>query len=120
MTLKVGINGYGRIGRNVLRALYESGRQKEIGIVAVNDLGDAGTRQLLEAADDRLRYWRAAGRADAQRRQIVLRRIDLIDHVDVHRRRAAEIGGPVPADVGQYPLRVPTLMQHDGAAGIKA
>src|SRR5580693_3982084 len=40
MTLKVGINGYGRIGRNVLRALYESGKRSEMHIVAVNDLGD--------------------------------------------------------------------------------
>jgi glyceraldehyde 3-phosphate dehydrogenase len=40
MAIKVGINGYGRIGRNVLRALYESGRTKELQIVALNDLGD--------------------------------------------------------------------------------
>ena len=51
MTLKVGINGYGRIGRNVLRALYESGRQKEIRIVAVNDLGDAQTNAYLTRHD---------------------------------------------------------------------
>jgi glyceraldehyde 3-phosphate dehydrogenase len=51
MTLKVGINGYGRIGRNVLRALYEAGRQKEIRIVAVNDLGDAETNAHLTRFD---------------------------------------------------------------------
>ena len=51
MTLKVGINGYGRIGRNVLRALYEAGRQKEISIVAVNDLGDAETNAYLTRHD---------------------------------------------------------------------
>ena len=51
MTLKVGINGYGRIGRNVLRALYEAGRQKEISIVAVNDLGDAETNAHLTRFD---------------------------------------------------------------------
>ena len=51
MALKVGINGYGRIGRNVLRALYESGRQKEIRIVAVNDLGDAETNAYLTRHD---------------------------------------------------------------------
>ncbi len=43
MPIKVGINGYGRIGRNILRALYEANRQKEIQIVALNDLGDAQT-----------------------------------------------------------------------------
>jgi len=41
MQVKVAINGYGRIGRNILRALYESKRQHEIKIVAINDLGDA-------------------------------------------------------------------------------
>ena len=51
MTIKVGINGYGRIGRNILRALYESGRNKEIQIVAVNDLGDANTNAHLTRYD---------------------------------------------------------------------
>ena len=44
MAIKVGINGYGRIGRNVLRALYEAKRTGEIQIVAINDLGDAKTK----------------------------------------------------------------------------
>ena len=39
MPVKVAINGYGRIGRNVLRALYEANRTHEIQVVAVNDLG---------------------------------------------------------------------------------
>jgi glyceraldehyde 3-phosphate dehydrogenase len=51
MTIKVAINGYGRIGRNVLRALYESGRTDEIRIVAVNDLGDAQTNAHLTRYD---------------------------------------------------------------------
>ncbi len=50
MTIKVAINGYGRIGRNVLRALYESGR-KDIQIVAINDLGDANTNAHLTQYD---------------------------------------------------------------------
>jgi glyceraldehyde 3-phosphate dehydrogenase len=45
------INGYGRIGRNILRALYESGRTGEINIVAVNDLGDARTNAHLTQYD---------------------------------------------------------------------
>lgn len=40
MTIRVAINGYGRIGRNVLRALYESGKRDQIEVVAINDLGD--------------------------------------------------------------------------------
>ena len=55
MTLKVGINGYGRIGRNVLRALYESAGRSEIRIVAVNDLGDAETNAHLTALRHRAR-----------------------------------------------------------------
>ena len=51
MAIKVGINGYGRIGRNILRALYESGRNGEIQIVAVNDLGDANTNAHLTRYD---------------------------------------------------------------------
>jgi len=51
MTIKVGINGYGRIGRNILRALYESGRTSELTIVAVNDLGDAKTNAHLTQYD---------------------------------------------------------------------
>jgi len=51
MTIKVGINGYGRIGRNMLRALYESDKRSEIEIVAVNDLGDANTNALLTRRD---------------------------------------------------------------------
>ncbi|MGH8757881.1 MAG: glyceraldehyde 3-phosphate dehydrogenase NAD-binding domain-containing protein, partial [Burkholderiales bacterium] len=51
MTIHVAINGYGRIGRNVLRALYEAGRNKEIRIVAINDLGDAETNAHLTRYD---------------------------------------------------------------------
>ena len=51
MPLRVGINGYGRIGRNIMRALYESGRQNEIQIVAINDLGDAATNAHLTQYD---------------------------------------------------------------------
>jgi len=51
MAIKVAINGYGRIGRNVLRALYEAGRTKEIQIVAINDLGDAKTNAHLTQYD---------------------------------------------------------------------
>ncbi len=51
MSIKVAINGYGRIGRNVLRALFESGRNGEIDIVAINDLGDANTNAHLTRYD---------------------------------------------------------------------
>ncbi|WP_378947708.1 type I glyceraldehyde-3-phosphate dehydrogenase [Mesorhizobium sp. ANAO-SY3R2] len=55
MTVRVAINGFGRIGRNILRAIYESGR-KDIQVVAVNDLGPVETNAHL------LRYDSVHGR----------------------------------------------------------
>jgi glyceraldehyde 3-phosphate dehydrogenase len=51
MTIKVAINGYGRIGRNIMRALYELDRTDEISIVAINDLGDANSNAHLTRYD---------------------------------------------------------------------
>jgi glyceraldehyde 3-phosphate dehydrogenase len=51
MAIKVGINGYGRIGRNILRALYEGEHLGEIKIVGINDLGDANTNAHLTRFD---------------------------------------------------------------------
>ncbi|MDE0250834.1 MAG: type I glyceraldehyde-3-phosphate dehydrogenase [Gammaproteobacteria bacterium] len=51
MTIRVAINGYGRIGRNIMRAIYESGRNTEIQVVAINDLADAGTNAHLTRFD---------------------------------------------------------------------
>src|SRR6056297_2730643 len=59
MSIKVAINGYGRIGRNVMRALYESGKNSEIKVVAINDLGDTETNAHLT------RYDTAHGRFNA-------------------------------------------------------
>ncbi len=51
MTIKVAINGYGRIGRNILRAYYESGKKAPIEIVAINDLGSPETNAHLTRYD---------------------------------------------------------------------
>ncbi len=51
MTIKIAINGYGRIGRNILRAVYESGYRDKIQIVAINDLGDAKINAYLTQYD---------------------------------------------------------------------
>jgi glyceraldehyde 3-phosphate dehydrogenase len=51
MTIRVAINGYGRIGRNTLRAFYENGKKHDIEIVAINDLGDAKTNAHLTQYD---------------------------------------------------------------------
>tara|TARA_B100000945_G_scaffold299720_1_gene280646 strand:+ start:470 stop:1483 length:1014 start_codon:yes stop_codon:yes gene_type:complete len=47
MTIKLGINGFGRIGRNILRACFENNSMQDIKIVAINDLGDAETNAHL-------------------------------------------------------------------------
>src|ERR1043165_344516 len=59
MSIRVGINGFGRIGRNILRAIAESGR-KDIVVVAVNDLGPVETNAHL------LRYDSVHGRFPGQ------------------------------------------------------
>ncbi len=51
MTIKVAINGYGRIGRNILRAHYEGGKKNDIQIVAINDLGNAESNAHLTRYD---------------------------------------------------------------------
>lgn len=51
MTIRVAINGYGRIGRNILRAHYEGGKKHDIQIVAINDLGPVETNAHLTRYD---------------------------------------------------------------------
>ncbi|RIK98347.1 MAG: type I glyceraldehyde-3-phosphate dehydrogenase [Burkholderiales bacterium] len=51
MTIRIAINGYGRIGRNILRAHYEDGKKHPIEIVAINDLGDAKINAHLTQYD---------------------------------------------------------------------
>jgi glyceraldehyde 3-phosphate dehydrogenase len=51
MTIKVAINGYGRIGRNILRAHYEDGKKHDLAIVAINDLGSPETNAHLTRHD---------------------------------------------------------------------
>jgi glyceraldehyde 3-phosphate dehydrogenase len=51
MAIRIAINGYGRIGRNILRALYESGRNRDLQIAAVNDLGSPETNAHLTRYD---------------------------------------------------------------------
>ncbi len=51
MTIRVAINGYGRIGRNILRAHYEGGKKHDLQFVAINDLGNAQTNAHLTRYD---------------------------------------------------------------------
>src|SRR2546426_7572179 len=51
MSIRVAINGYGRIGRNILRAHYEGGKRHDLQFVAINDLGNAQTNAHLTRHD---------------------------------------------------------------------
>lgn len=48
MAIRIAINGYGRIGRNVLRAIYELNRTSEFKVVAVNASGDSGHQRAFD------------------------------------------------------------------------
>ena len=70
MTIKVAINGYGRIGRNVLRAHYEGGKKHDIQIVAINDLGNPETNAHLTKYDTARLFspiWLGASELDSSR-----------------------------------------------------
>jgi glyceraldehyde 3-phosphate dehydrogenase (phosphorylating) len=64
MTIKVAINGYGRIGRNILRAHYEDGKKHDIAIVALNDLGSPETNAHLTRYDTA--HGKFPGRVDVE------------------------------------------------------
>ena len=67
MTIKVAINGYGRIGRNILRAHYEGGKKHDLAIVAINDLGSPETNAHLTRYDTA--HGKFPGKVDGRRRR---------------------------------------------------
>jgi glyceraldehyde 3-phosphate dehydrogenase len=107
MTLKVGINGYGRIGRNVLRALYEGGRQKEIQVVAVNDLGDAETNAHLTRYDSVHGKFRGEVRVEG-------------DHMVINSDRIRVLAERDPAKLPWGELGVDTVFECTGLFTSKA
>ena len=70
MSIKVAINGYGRIGRNILRAHYEGGKKHPIEIVALNDLGNAETNAHLTRYDTA--HGRFPGKVDVDGESMVV------------------------------------------------
>jgi glyceraldehyde 3-phosphate dehydrogenase len=70
MTIKVAINGFGRIGRNILRAHYEAGKKHGLQFVAINDLGDAATNAHLLKYDTA--HGRFAGQVEVKEKSIVV------------------------------------------------
>jgi len=70
MAIRVAINGYGRIGRNVLRAHYEGGRKHDLDIVAINDLGSPETNAHLTRYDSA--HGRFSGKVEVKRDEIIV------------------------------------------------
>ena len=92
MTIKVAINGYGRIGRNILRALYEARRTNEIRIVAINDLGDAATNAHLTRFDTAHGKFNADVKVDGDHMVVNGDRIRVCAERDPSRLPWAELG----------------------------
>jgi glyceraldehyde 3-phosphate dehydrogenase len=101
MTIKVAINGYGRIGRNILRAHYEGGRKHDIAIVAVNDLGDAKTNVHLTRYDTA--HGRFPGKVDVDG-----------DHMVVNGDRIWVFAQRNPAEIPWGELGVDVVMECTG------
>jgi glyceraldehyde 3-phosphate dehydrogenase len=92
MAIKVGINGYGRIGRNILRALYEGRHSGDVKIVAINDLGDANTNAHLTRYDTAHGRFRGEVRVDGDAMVVNGDRIRVIAQRDPTKLPWGELG----------------------------
>src|SRR6202790_4691793 len=92
MAINVAINGYGRIGRNILRALYEGKHAGGIKVVAINDLGDANTNAHLTRFDTVHGRFRGDVRVDGDSMVVSGDRIRLIAQRDPSKLRWGELG----------------------------
>ncbi|HXF65561.1 MAG TPA: type I glyceraldehyde-3-phosphate dehydrogenase [Burkholderiales bacterium] len=107
MTIRVAINGYGRIGRNILRAHYEGGKKHPIEIVAVNDLGDAKINAHLTQYDTA--HGRFPGRVEAAG-----------DHLIVNGDRIRVCAQKDPAQLPWKELAVDVVLECTGLFTSKA
>ncbi len=118
MTIRIGINGYGRIGRNVLRALYESGRTGEMQIVAINDLSDARANVHLTRYDSS--HGRFPGTIELQGEHMRVNgdRIRLLSEREPDRLPWTELGVDVVHECTGLFTRRETAARHlQGGAG---
>lgn len=101
MKLRIAINGFGRIGRNILRALFENGYSDEIEIVAINDLGK------IESATHLLKYDSIHGRFDAK--------VSCADrHITVNGKAIAFGSEPNPIDLPWKSLNIDYVFECTG------
>ncbi len=99
--MKIAINGFGRIGRNVARALFESGRDKEIELVAINDLGNVETNALLFQYDSV--HSRFNGDVSAEG-----------DHIIINGKKIKVFSERNPADIPWGSVDVDVVMECTG------
>src|SRR6202790_248847 len=92
MAINVAINGYGRIGRNILRALYEGKHAGGIKVVAINDLGDANTNAHLTRFDTVHGRFRGDVRVDGDSMVVNGDRIRVIAQRDPSKLPWGELG----------------------------
>jgi len=107
MVVRVAINGYGRIGRNILRAHYEGGKKHDIEIVAINDLGDAKTNAHLTQYDTT--HGRFPGTVAVEG-----------DHLVVNGDKVAVLAERNPADLPWKDLGVDVVLECTGLFTSKA
>ena len=120
MTIKVGINGYGRIGRNIVRAIHESGRTGEFDVVALNDLGDAATNAHLTRRDTA--HGTFPGTVEVDGNDIVVNgdRIRVFAERDPAKLPWAELGVDVVFEcTGLFRTRETAGKHLDGGAGVQ-
>src|SRR5258708_34184179 len=91
MAIKVGINGYGRIGRNIMRALYEGKHAGEIKVVAINDLGDANTNVHLTRFDTGHGRFRGDVHVDGDSMVVDVDRIRVVAHSAPAKRQGSAL-----------------------------
>ncbi len=92
MAIRIAINGYGRIGRNILRALYESGREQEFEVVAINDLGDSAISAHLTEYDSVHGHFMWPVRAEKDRLILGEHSIRMLREPDPHALPWRELG----------------------------
>ena len=90
--LRLAINGYGRIGRSVLRALYESPLRDQLQVVAVNELADAGTVLHLTRYDSTHGRFPLPLEGDGERLLVDGDNIALLRHQDIGSLPWGELG----------------------------
>ena len=101
MTIRIGINGFGRIGRNVVRALYENDYREKLRVVAINDLGNAKTNAHL------LKYDSVHGRFDAQVESNS-------ESLAINGDRVAITATPNPRDIPWHNQKVDVVLECTG------